>query len=106
MAIVNERIKHFRETFKVPQEEFSERTGIPLKRLQKLESDRIRAKLGDIVAIQDAYGVSADYLLGRCEDVRPILKSAAMADVWAKVLRMKPEQLGELLDQFDDESTQ
>lgn len=97
MNIENQRIKEWRQITNLSEEQFAKETGLPVERIQKIEAGKIKVTLKDIVAVADAFFLSMDYLIGRKEKPSPILMSEEQASAWAKIERLAPEQLDELI---------
>lgn len=97
MNIENQRIKEWRSIIKLSIEEFSEKTGIAVERLRRIEEGRAKVTLKEIIAIGDAFHLSADYLLGHKEIPSPLITCEEEAILWAKLESLEPGQLEELI---------
>jgi len=68
---IAESLKRFRKTFKLNQKEVAEKLGVKQQSYQVYESKTIPSATV-ILKLANAYDVSADYLLGRSDEPRPL----------------------------------
>lgn len=100
----NERIKEYREVIlKISQEEYAEQTGIDLQRLKRIEAKKIKAKLQDVVAISDKYGISTDFLVGNKRLPAPTSLDAKQNEVWDMLEKLPDEELWEVCKRLGKE---
>lgn len=104
MDVMNERIRDLRNgILHMERAEFSEKTGIPPERLEKLEKGKVRVKLADISAISDAFDISTDFLLGNRRLPAPVIRNEKDARIWGMLEMLSDEQLRELMNHLADE---
>ena len=69
-APVGERVRRVRRAQDLTQEHLAKRAGLSVITISRLENGTARAVYADtVVALADALGISADYLLGRSAEV-------------------------------------
>lgn len=68
---IAESLKRFRKEFNLKQKDVATALGIAQQAYYRYEKDVIPPSTA-IIRIADAYGVSTDYLLGRCDNPRGI----------------------------------
>ncbi len=104
MYTPNERIREYREVIlKISQEEFAEQTGIDLGRLKRIEAKKIQAKLPDIIAISNQYGISTDFLLGYRRLPAPSDMDEKQFAIWQKLESLSDEDLWEICKRLGKE---
>ena len=67
MQILAERLKTLREGRRIYQKEMAELLGLSLRGYQCYETDESEPKLAALIALDDFYQVSIDYLVGRTD---------------------------------------
>lgn len=60
---IGQRIRHFRKSLGLSQEELAERTGISVTHMSHIETGNTKLSLAVLVHMADALGVSTDELL-------------------------------------------
>ena len=68
---IAESLKRFRKEFKLTQSQVAATLGILQQTYYKYESGKNTPSAEIVVDLADAYGVSADYLLGRSDEPYP-----------------------------------
>ena len=69
---IAESLKRFRNNFKLTQKDVASKIGIAQQAYYRYEADKNIPSAEIIISIANAYDVSTDYLLGRCDDPRGI----------------------------------
>lgn len=75
MKIVGERLVEFSNLLKLDEKAFADACGIRENRMNKLMKGEGNIKVEEIIAIQNRFGVSADYLLGLYSHPFPELRN-------------------------------
>lgn len=104
MDEANRRIRDLRiGMLHMEQEEFSEKTGIPLTRLKKIEKETVRVKISDIMAVSETFDISTDFLLGSRKLPSPPIRNEKDARIWGLLERLPDDQLLELMEHLAEE---
>lgn len=69
---IGEALKRFRSTFKLQQKQIAEELNIVPTLIYKYESGKTKPPAEFILKLANTYDVSADYLLGRSDEPRPL----------------------------------
>ncbi len=105
MDVTNKRIRDLRiGMLHMEQKEFSEKTGIPVERLVKIEKGKVRVKLADIISVSDAFDISTDFLLGNRKLPSPPIRNEKDARIWGMLEALPDEQLRELMERLAEEA--
>ena len=70
---ISESLKRFRNDFRLTQKDVASKIGIAQQAYYRYEADKNIPSAEIIISIANAYDVSTDYLLGRCDDPRGIM---------------------------------
>lgn len=104
MDIPNERIRALREgMLHMEQTEFSEKTGISLERLKKIEKGKVRVRVEDVMGVSDAFNISTEYFIGTRKIPSPVIRNERDARIWMMIERLSEDQLNELLELMKEE---
>ena len=63
------RIKELREEHRLTQKELAEKIGVAQSNISRWEKEEMEPAAGFVVKLADYFEVSADYLLGRTDDL-------------------------------------
>lgn len=63
------RIKELREEHRLTQKELAEKIGVAQSNISRWEKEEMEPAAGFVVKLADYFDVSADYLLGRTDDL-------------------------------------
>lgn len=85
------------------QAKFSEKTGIPLERLKKIEKGRIKVRLADVTGVSDAFNISTEFFIGARRLPSPVIRNEKDARIWLMLEQLSDEQLDELLERMKEE---
>lgn len=69
---IGESFKRFRKEFNLTQSNVADKLGILQQSYYKYETDKVKPSAEIILDLANAYDVSADYLLGRSDEPRPL----------------------------------
>lgn len=104
MDIPNERIRDLRVgMLHMEQAEFSEKTGIPLERLKKIEKGTVKVRLADVTSVSDAFNISTEFFIGTRRFPSPVIRNEKEARIWVMIEQLSDEQLDELLECMKEE---
>lgn len=67
-----DRITALREDNDVKQKELAELLGIKQSAYSKYEKRRSKMQIDDLIKLCEFYGVSADYILGFTDEIKPL----------------------------------
>ena len=65
---LNENIKNLRQQRGLSQVDFAKKLSVTKQCVSNWENDNVLPSIEMLVRIADFFGVSTDYLLGRCQD--------------------------------------
>ena len=68
MGIIDERLRGLREGLKLTQQKLSKLTGISQTAINRYEHGETTINANALLKYADFFDVSADYILGRCDD--------------------------------------
>ena len=68
LEVFGARLKELRKERRIYQREMGELLGVTLRHYQKIEKGEINISALMLCALADHFGVTTDYLLGRCEE--------------------------------------
>ena len=63
------RIKELREEHRLTQKELAEKIGVAQSNISRWEKEEMEPAAGFVIKLADYFEVSADYLLGRTDDL-------------------------------------
>lgn len=67
------RIKELREEHRLTQKELAEKIGVAQSNISRWEKEEMEPAAGFVIKLADYFAVSADYLLGRTDDLGNIV---------------------------------
>ncbi len=102
MDIVNERFRKFREMLGVSVKELAEKTKIKPQRIRDIERGKVKVRTGDVTALMDVYGISADYLVGSDMMPHPIFKDRKEAAFWKGMSQLPKEELAKVVQAIEE----
>lgn len=90
MTIFRQRMKARREELGLTQEQLSERSGVNLRKLQRVEEGTFPPKLDVAIDLAIGLDTSVEYLSGQTEDKRPVLnyEDLSIAEKIAVLLKL------------------
>jgi transcriptional regulator with XRE-family HTH domain len=75
------RLKAVRKVRKLTQLELAEKTGIPVTSIAHFESGSRKPSIENFYKLISVLNVSADYILGRCDDIATISTDPIMSSL-------------------------
>lgn len=93
--IVSDRLKLLRVTKKLTQRELCEKIDVIPTTYASYEQGKSEIPLATIVNICDFYDVSADYVLGRTEDIKGMYANEGKAEIEERLSKLE-ERLSKL----------